>query len=344
MQILEITNQKTLDNFVASNGGDFLQSWSWGEFQASLGFKLSRLAVVDDTGHFLAVVSLVTKSLPGGYQYYFAPRGPVLKSSVSAEQLVAIWNFLLEGLNKIAQQEKIAFLRFEPPVTNNQNSYANWQALIVGKNIQPTISLEPKETAMLELSLSEQDLLKRMHHKTRYNIKLAEKKGVEVFLASAPDFQFWWNLLQTTGSRDGFRLHSKQYYQSMLQVAGMKLYLAKHQGLILAGILVSEFGTTATYVHGASSNEGRHLMAPHLLQWQAIKNAKQSSYQYYDFYGVDRLKWPGVTKFKEGFAGQNLAYLGTFDLVWLRGYYKFYSNLRKVFRFINKIKSKLLSH
>jgi hypothetical protein len=66
---------------------------------------------------------------------------------------------------------------------------------------------------------------------------------VEVFLASAPDFQFWWNLLQTTGSRDGFRLHSKQYYQSMLQVAGMKLYLAKHQGLILAGISISGGGS-----------------------------------------------------------------------------------------------------
>lgn len=334
MKLLEITNQKTLDNFVATHGGDFLQSWSWGEFQAAQGYKLTRLGIFEDA-QLLGAVTLIKKSLPGALNYYFAPRGPVLSS-------IELWNFLVSELKQLAQQEKIAFLRFEPPVMDNQEAYQVWQGLLQAKNIHQSISLEPQQTAVLDLSLSEKDLLAQMHPKTRYNIRLAEKKGVEIFVASFKDFAAWWSLLETTGSRDGFRLHSKEYYQAMLKVSGMKLYLAKHEEVVLAGILVSEFAQAATYVHGASSNEGRNLMAPHLLQWQAIKDAKAADLSCYDFYGVDKLKWPGVTKFKEGFSGQNLAYLGTFDLVWQAGYYEFYGLLRRIFRLINKIKPKLV--
>lgn len=333
MKLTEITDKKQLDNFVATHGGDFLQSWSWGEFQQAQGHEIKRLGIFD-ADKLLGVVTLIKKSLPLAINYYFAPRGPVVQS-------LMVWTFLVEELKKVAQQEKIAFLRFEPSLTDNQEGYEDWKKLLKAKNIHKTISLEPEQTAMLDLSLSQKDLLAAMHSKTRYNIRLAQKKGVEVFIANTEDFSSWWDLLQATGTRDGFRLHSKAYYQAMLKVSGMKLYLARHEQSILAGILVSEFASTATYVHGASSNEGRHLMAPHLLQWQAICDAQAAGYKVYDFYGVDKLKWPGVTKFKDGFAGQNLAYLGTFDLVWQAGYYEFYGLLRRIVRLVNKIKPKL---
>lgn len=333
MKLTEITNQKVLDEFVAASGGDFLQSWSWGEFQQAQGHEIKRLGIFD-ADKLLGAVTLIKKSLPLAINYYFAPRGPVVQSSI-------VWNYLTEELKKVARQEKIAFLRFEPPVTDGQDGHEEWKKITQAKEIHKTISLEPEQTSILDLSQSEKDLLANMHSKTRYNIRLAQKKGVEVFIATAEDFSSWWDLLQATGTRDGFRLHSKAYYQAMLKVSGMKLYLARHEQSILAGILVSEFASTATYVHGASSNDGRHLMAPHLLQWQAICDAQAAGYKVYDFYGVDKLKWPGVTKFKDGFAGQNLAYLGTFDLVWQAGYYKLYGILRGLLRFTNKIKPRL---
>lgn len=338
--LIEVNNQKDLDSFVITQGGDFLQSWDWGLFQAGQGFRPLRLAVLDQSGQYLAVLTLLKKPLPLGHYYWFAPRGPVLHRSINSDQLSQVWHFLLEQLKITAKQDKIAFLRFEPPVTDKQSTYSAWQSLVSSGNVFQTISLEPQQTIMLDLSLAESELLAKMHHKTRYNIRLAQKKSIKVSVASAADFDIWWSLLTATSKRDGFRLHSQDYYRRMLAMDGMKLYLARHHAEPLAGILVNYFGQTATYVHGASANQNRELMAPYLLQWQAICDAQSAGLANYDFYGVDARKWPGVTRFKEGFSGQNLAYLGTFDLVWLVGYYKFYSLLRSAFRTISKFTKK----
>jgi len=348
MRFIELTNKKILDDFVSTNSGDFLQSWGWGEFQISVGSKIERLGVIGDNDDLLAAVTIIKRALPFGFAYWFVPRGPVIAKSqfpISNFQTNSksqfpnnAYDFLMNELKIRAGQEKIVFLRFEPPVVNNVPEYHFWKELVSAKNIFPTIALEPAQTRMLDLTIGVANILADMHQKTRYNVRLAEKKGVKIFIGDEKDCDDWWQILQETGGRDGFRLHSKKYYAAMMQIGFMKLYLARHDNKILAGILVSHFGQTATYVHGASSNEGRHLMAPYLLQWEAIKESLTENYQYYDFYGVDKVKWPGVTRFKEGFGGQNMAYLGTFDLVFNRGYYGLYGLLRKGVRMVHSLK------
>lgn len=334
MLLIEITNKKILDDFVASNGGDFLQSWAWGEFQAAVGFNIKRWGVVGEDGGLIAVVTLIKKLLPLGYAYWFAPRGPVINFQLTINNYQLITKFLFDELKCKSKTEKVVFIRFEPPVNNQQTGYEEWSEELKRYNIVETIALEPKQTAMLNLTIAEEELFKKMHQKTRYNIRLAEKKGVTVSVASANEFDEWWRILRETGTRDGFRLHDKEYYRQMMLLDNAVLYLAKHEAKVIAGVLITKFGQIVTYVHGASANEGRNLMAPYLLQWRAIQNAQAESYLHYDFYGVDKVKWPGVTRFKDGFGGQNLAYLGTFDLVFNKGYYKIYELLRRFRRMI----------
>ena len=200
--------------------------------------------------------------------------------------------------------------------------------------IQKTIHVQPERTSILNIDDSEEDLLKNMHHKTRYNIKLAEKKGVEIREAKEADLEEWWNIMTETKKRDGFRSHSRSYYKKMLEIDIVHLLIAEFEGKIIAGNIVSFFGDTAVYIHGASSSQYRHLMAPYLLQWQAIKIAQEKGMKYYDFYGIDENKWPGVTRFKKGFGGEEINYPGAFDLIFYPLCYNGYKYVRKIRRLI----------
>ena len=174
-----------------------------------------------------------------------------------------------------------------------------------------------------------------MHQKTRYNIRLAEKKGVEVHVGGEKDFEDFWKLMSQTSDRDAFRVHDREYYQKMLAVDHnfIKLFCARYQGKLLAASIVSFFGDTVTYMHGASSNEHREIMAPYALQWQVIKIAQEAGYKYYDFYGINEKKWPGVTRFKLGFGGREIDYPGTFDVAlnWMYRLYKVARWIRRRF-------------
>jgi peptidoglycan pentaglycine glycine transferase (the first glycine) len=169
-----------------------------------------------------------------------------------------------------------------------------------------------------------------MHQKTRYNIRLAEKKGVKIYEAGPEKFDDFWQLMTVTCERDKYRLHSRNYYAQMLAEKKLiKLYLAEFKNKPIAAVLASFSGDTVTYMHGASANDERNVMAPFLLQWEIIKSAKLAGYKYYDFYGIDEKKWPGVTRFKKGFGGEEINYTGTFDLVFNSTWYNIYKILRK---------------
>jgi lipid II:glycine glycyltransferase (peptidoglycan interpeptide bridge formation enzyme) len=116
-----------------------------------------------------------------------------------------------------------------------------------------------------------------------------------------------------------------------------RLLLARYNGKIISGLIVIFFGDTAFYVHGGSSNKERNVMSTYLLQWRAICLAKEKKYNFYDFYGIDENKWPGVTSFKKGFGGFEKDFLGTYDLIFNNVYYMFYMFFRSFFRKIKKI-------
>ncbi len=324
MQIITIADKEQLNNFVGSQvQSQFLQSWQWGEFQKEVSGKIWRIGVIEDDGRLLASAKLVKKQLPMGRSYFYCGRGPVIGD---IKRSAVIMNELFKTIKDLATDEGAMFLRFEP-VNEFKISDFNF-------SISKTIDVQPSQTIVLDLTKSEDEILKSMHQKTRYNIRLAEKKGVKIVEAGADRFEEFWQLLVSTGDRDDFNLHGRSYYQAMLKMENsfVKLLFAEYKGKLLAGNLVVFFGDTVTYIHGGSSNKNREVMAPYALQWQTIKLAKKAGFKYYDFHGIDENKWPGVTRFKIGFGGQIIKYPGTFDLVYDDAWYNIYKMVRQIRR------------
>ena len=318
MEIINIKKDELNDFLAKQKHSQFLQSWEWGEFQEKIGKKVIRFGF-EENGKIFFAITLIKNNLPAGRNYFYAPRIGI--KYLNEKQI----EFVFKEIEKIARKKKTIFLRFEP----RSELKINNEKLIIKK----TIDVQPKKTLILDIFKTEDEILKNMHQKTRYNIRLADKRGVEVREARDNDFDKWWQIMEETRARDKFRLHSREHYQKMLELSFVKLLIAKYKNEIIAGNIISFFGDMATYVHGASSDQSRNVMAPYLLQWEAIKIAKQAELKYYDFYGIDEEKWPGVSRFKRGFGGKEINYPGTFDLVFDTRWYSLYKILRKLRRF-----------
>lgn len=316
LRIIEIKNKEKLNRFVSNRKKSrFLQSWQWGEFQQKNGFKVFRLGA-EDNGELKAVATLIKKKLPFG-NYFYCPWGPIFED-------VNAFYFLFDEIAKLAEKEKIMFLRFEPGQDIGDKK----------PEIKRSLDIQPSKTIILDLTKSEEYLLGRMHQKTRYNIRLAEKRGVKIRDGNLGEFEKFWELLGKTGKRDGFRLHSMDYYKKMLEINNqyIKLFFGEFSGKIICAGIFSFFADTVTYMHGASSDENRNTMASYLLHWHVIARAKSQGFEYYDFFGINEKKWPGLTRFKKGFGGKEINYPGTFDMAFNKTLYLIYKLGRKARR------------
>lgn len=323
MEIIKLDQEKNKKEIDALAGGEFLQAVFWGELSARGGEEIEYWGTRDGE-KILAAALIIKKPLFGSFFYWYAPRGP------RGDKMAV--DFLLNGLKK--EKSSAIFFRLEPEELPSDEKIKN--------NLKKSVDLQPKKTLMLDLNKSEEELLKLMGQKTRYNIRLAEKKGVKIIPGTANDFSEFWRLMSLTGERDAFRLHSASHYENLISASSadsndnsdgrIKLFFARANGKNIATGLFCFFGDRATYMHGASDNEARNLMSPHLLQWEVIKWAKKEGYKYYDFYGIDEKKWPGVTRFKVGFGGFVKEYPGTYDFVFRPGIYNLYEFLRKLRR------------
>ncbi len=357
MEIKEILDKNFAldwDNFIIaqSSPASFLQSWQWGEFKnktqdaINAEKKLFRYAIYDDKNKLMAVVQFIKIGLPGKKFYLNCPRGPVIRLSAFTESSVDKSEIIKLLINKIRQElnkdKKIIFVRFAPPYTFNIWGATGIKLTKVGL-IKPKILInlkEPENTLILNLQHSEEEILKNMRQKTRYNIKLAERKGIKIKiketgrvyqtnpnknLITEKETDIFYKLLKETAKRNKINIFEKKYYNKLLQTAGdnlrIALFIAEYNAQPLSSIIAVGFGDTATYLYGASSNQHRELMPNYLIQWKAIKWAKQNNYKYYDFWGISRQKkdWAGITRFKQGFVsqktGKEINYLGAFDYI-----------------------------
>lgn len=234
------------------------------------------------------------------------------------------------------KQERYVFARVEGEVKTKKN----W---VQTKNRQP------QTTLMLDLRTSEADLLASMHSKTRYNIRLSERKGVTV--RNEKDTDVFWTLNMETTGRDGFKSHEKAYYEAFIAMDMCRQYTAYFEDTPIASILAVTYDGVTTYVHGASSNAHRNTMAPYLLQWHAIQSAKATGDTQYDFWGIAPIhaegtekqetcyngycwdvnhKWTGITRFKVGFGGDVVTYPEAKDVILRPILYKLYKLLHKI--------------
>jgi peptidoglycan pentaglycine glycine transferase (the first glycine) len=308
------------DQFVIKNKGSFLQSSAWGQFQKALSHRVWSL---EETGLKGLVIR---RNLPLGRNYLYCSRGPA--GQVTEDN----FRGFLNQVKEIGRSEKSIFFKIELDKEFPARASLKGMPLKESKN-----RIQPVKSLILDISRPEGELLAQMHQKTRYNIKLAQRKGVKIEISAGDnpkEVNRFLKLSADTAKRDKFHLHPPAYYRKMLEFLGqegmIKLFLAKYQNQIIATNLICFFGQTACYLHGASDYNFHHLMAPHLCQWQAILEAKKLGCQYYDFWGIDENKWPGVTRFKKGFNGQEINYPGSFDLVFQPLWYQLYRLAKKV--------------
>ena len=313
---------------------DFLKFWRksphrnlwqhplWQAFQQVLGRKTWMLK----TEHTSALI--VRHPLPFGLSWLEIPRGPLVEKGKSIDRL-------MEEVVVLAKSEKAIFVRMSPC---EEFRISNFESRISSHDHHP------QTTLVLDLNLDEEDLLRQMKPKGRYNIKVAEKNGVTVREYQGVDA--FYELLKKTTGRDGFSSNSKAYYQKMLQALGAnaQLLMAGKDGKAIAGGIFVYLDNVGTYYYGASDHECRNLMAPYLLQWEAIKEAKRRGCKTYDFLGIapehapserpgwagKNHPWAGVTEFKKKFGGTVVQYPQATELVIQPVWYWIYSLYKKL--------------
>jgi len=219
----------------------------------------------------------------------------------------------LKKLKQICAQEKISFIHFEPYYTKTET---------IPDTIPSPLSYIEPFTRIINLQVlnNEAKILSQMKSKGRYNIRLAEKKGISIQQEQNTDN--FYQLLKTTSTRDDFHIHDQNYYQQLLTKLGPKAILltAFYQNSPIASLILTRSDNTLTYYYGASDNQFRELMAPYLLQWESIKLANKMGLNYYDFLGIknpdDQKPHPlnGVSQFKSMFGGEILAFTPATDL------------------------------
>ncbi|OGM96604.1 MAG: hypothetical protein A3B86_00615 [Candidatus Yanofskybacteria bacterium RIFCSPHIGHO2_02_FULL_38_22b] len=306
----------------------FLQTEEWAKFQESVGHKVWRF---NDSK---IRANIIKHDLPFGKSYLYIPHGPEVKlDDIRGGIKNELANFI-KYLKYLAKEEKAIFVKVEPLSDIVME-------LLYRKGFRRSRKqIQPSKTVIINLNLSEEELLSRMHHKTRYNINLSEKKGL--VLEESNDIDTFWKLLKQTAKKDQFSTNSKEYYEKMLnffregQELITKLFLVKLQDKYIGGAMVMIYHNFAYYLHGAMDREYKNLMAPYFMHWNIIKFLKLTSlpaYQLtnYDLWGIDAKKWPGVTRFKLGWGGDLKEYPGSFDLVVSRFWYLVYSLARKIF-------------
>jgi lipid II:glycine glycyltransferase (peptidoglycan interpeptide bridge formation enzyme) len=321
MEIVQVEDElkQHWDSFIKTNAADggLLQSWQWGDFQKSLDNRAFRLGVINGQGQLQAAALVVEHELPFEYNYLYCPRGPVI-NVLKIEDL----NSLFAEIKKIAKEEKSFLIRVDSPWL-----VGNEKRLTEAGFRKGEYEVQPKCSLMIDLAKSEEEILAGMKQKTRYNIGLASRKGVKIRISSeVSDIESFWQLIKQTSGRDGFHPHPKEHYKKMFEILSkdgtVKLFLAEYDNKIIAANMLSFFGKVCTYLHGASANMYREVMAPHLLQWQAIIEAKKLGFESYDFGGINGQtfydqKWEGITRFKTGFGAEvkPREYVGSFDLI-----------------------------
>ncbi len=270
-----------------------LQSQPWADFRRAWGNEV----VKTDFGYLtLHLIPLLNKKI-----------GMFIKGPIPTKAM-------LNELKQIAREHNLIFIKLEPNVRKSEKlvSLMNENGAVPGKTLfTPT-------TFWIDLTKSEEELLKSFHQKTRYNIKYAQKKGVEVVEDNSDKaFSSYIKLMRETVQRQGFYAHSARYHRLMWEhlrkTDVAHLLIAKKGKKILTSWILFKSNDALYYPYGASSNKNQNLQANSLMMWEAIKFGKKHGLKYFDLWGREEGK--GFTKFKEGFNPEVVEFLGTWDLV-----------------------------
>ena len=311
-----------------------LQSWEWGEVKSQFGWKPFH-KVWEDQGKVVAAALVLerTVNLPGmaaRLRMHYTPKGPLLADWADE----ALRRRVLDDLLKFGRERSAFLLKVDadvpvgmglPGAEDAEEGLPGVGLIEMFKRDGWRFSNEQvqfRNTMLVDLNASEDDLLMAMKSKTRYNVRLAGRKGVVVRRGTEADFELLNNMYAETAVRDGFAIRCPEYYSSVWQTfyrsGRLTPLIADVEGQAVAGLMLFDFGGTAYYLHGMSRDQHRNLMPTYLLQWEAMRIAKEKGCHTYDMWGApdtfdeDQSMW-GVFRFKQGFNARILRTIGAWD-------------------------------
>lgn len=327
--------------FVASRGdGHLLQLSQWGALKCRFGWQAERIALVQH-GEIIAGAQLLVHRLPWGQKMVYVPKGPL----VNWHQPKHV-KPLLDALAAAGQRWGAAFIKLEPDLLDSEYL----EMLLTSYGLCRGHPVQPRSTIHVPLQDGAEAVLAGMKQKWRYNVRLANRKGISIRQGNAEDVPAFNRLVVETGQRDGFGVHEPAYYEAAFRLFapdGIACWLlAEYQEQLLAAIVVFALGDKSWYLWGASSDQERQRMPNHRLQWAGMEWAMTQGCKSYDLWGVpdevgqDPEQWGenyaerhdglwGVYRFKQGFGGHIVRYVGGWDIVLSPLGYRLYGLARR---------------
>jgi len=320
-----------------------LQTWEWGDFKAATtGWVPERIAYMYH-GAVAAMAQVLTRRV-GPLSVMYVPKGPALDYADPALRAG-----VLAELKRRANERGAIFVKIDPDVTigvgvpGQPGSYDEplgaqiaheWSAAGLTYSRE---QVQFRNSIVVDLRPLEDDLLDTMKQKTRYNVRLADRRGVTIRFGTEDDLGMLYNLYDETARRDGFVIRPLDYYKlawGRFMRAGLaQPIIAEYKGQPIAHVIIFGFARRAWYFYGASADEGRQHMPTYLLQWEAMKWARRQGITLYDFWGApedffdENDPLAGVFRFKEGFGGVTVRRIGAWDYAPRRSLYMGYTRL-----------------
>lgn len=300
-----------------SQYGSLFQSVCWSELKSAW---QRRVITVRRDGVLTGGVSVLLRRVPfTPWKLLYAPRGPVCDPS-DKETLAAI----TRGIRELAKRERGYLFKTDPDVLLCDDAFQRSMASLGYRLLPETWAFEriqPQHLARIDLrGKNEAQVLSGMKQKTRYNIRLAERRGTEIRVCGLEALDAFYEIMLETGKRDGFAVRPKRYFERMLSSLGnhARLYMAYYADKPIAGAIAAQYGNQMWYLYGASSARHREQMPNYLLQWQMIRWAIASGCDVYDFRGVsggqEENKVMGLWRFKGGFGAELQSLVGEYEL------------------------------
>ncbi len=347
MPILDKSNEQQVEKyeqFIKNYEGtsSLMQSLNWGKVKSNW---IQEGVYLEENDKIIAAMTFLIEKVPHvNYYLMYSPRGPVC--DISNVDLV---NRLVNEAEKLREKYKIFLLKFDPNIKYNEElekEYKNRGYKVLNKKANKDDLIQPLHDAILNIKdKSEDELLKEFAEKTRYNIRLSKRKGVEVYYSkSKEDLKIFYELYKITTVRDNIGCRPYEYFERMIDAYKddeIRIYISKHEDDKLSGAIALNYGKELFYLYGASSNNKRNLMPNYLMQWEMIKWGLETKCEKYNFGGVLNLDPnDGLYKFKIGFCKKDgiTEYIGEINKVYNKVLYFAYD---KILPITKKIKRKI---
>ena len=307
---------------------NIFQTKDWEEVKLATGYQKS---------YWVSDILVLVKELPLGRSMLYSPM--VDESQESGVRSQEFW----KKISEIGKENNSIFYRIEFDIEKNSSTLPTSNS----KLIKAFEEMQPEHTLILDLTKDKEEILAQMKQKGRYNIKIAAKNGVlvtcdEIGSESAATF---YSLYQMMGKRHKITSRNQKYFSTLLEILHQKGYArvytawieAENKRIPLSSAIILHYNGRATYLYGGSDNEHKSFMAPYLLHWQAICDAKEAGLKEYDFFGIapnedPKHPWSGVTRFKKQFGGAEVATLGSYDLPFNKIEYQIFKIMEKIRR------------